>query len=199
MTLGALRVSALALSAAAFVLSAPLSGAGAATVAPNHHAAHPRVTHGMHGYVARSHAPHRHYAWRIGHRYAYGYNPGAAVAARVIGGALGAAYPYSCDDAYYGSYGGCDTGDYAWGGDYVPYYGGYGYYPGFYGRNNGYGFNRFGYGHGFAGVGGHFAGGNFGHVGGFAGGSFGHAGGFGGGHFGGFGGGHFGGGGGHFR
>ncbi len=41
MTLGALRVSALALSAAAFVLSAPLSGAGAATV--GHHYQH--VTH----------------------------------------------------------------------------------------------------------------------------------------------------------
>jgi hypothetical protein len=187
MTLGALRVSALALSAAAFVLSAPLSGAGAATVGHHYqHVTHPRVTHGAHGYVARNRVAHHHYAWRNGRRYAYGYNPGAAVAAGVIGGALGAAaYPYSCDDSYYGSYGACDTGDYAWGGDYGPYYGGYGYYPGFYGRHNGYGFNRFGYGHGFAGAGGHFAGGNFGHMGGF-----------GGGHFGGFGGGHFGGGGG---
>jgi hypothetical protein len=200
MTFRALRVWALALSAAAFVSSAPLSGAGAATVAHNyHHVTHSRVAHGVHGYVARNHVAHHHYAWRNGRRYAYGYNPGAAVAAGVIGGALGAAaYPYSCDDSYYGSYGACDTGDYAWGGYYGPYYGGYGYYPGFYGRHNGYGFNRFGYGHGFAGAGGHFAGGNFGHAGGFAGGNFGHMGGFGGGHFGGFGGGHFGGGG-HFR
>jgi len=82
MTLGALRVSALALSAAAFVLSAPLSGAGAATVAHHYqHVIHPRDTHGVHGYVARNHVAHHHYAWRNGRRYAYGYNPGAAVAA----------------------------------------------------------------------------------------------------------------------
>ena len=84
--------------------------------------------HGAHEYVARNHVAHRHYAWRNGHRYAYGYNPGAAVAAGVIGG-VAAGYPYSCDDSYYGSYGACDTGDYAWGGDYGPYYGGYGYTP----------------------------------------------------------------------
>ena len=54
MTLGVLRVSALALSAAAFVLASPVPAANAATVA--HHygdAAHPRVSHGLHGYVAR--------------------------------------------------------------------------------------------------------------------------------------------------
>ena len=65
MTLGALRVSAIALSAAAFVLSSPLSAADAATVA--HHsgyAAHPRVSHGLHGRVAHAHAGHRHYVWR---------------------------------------------------------------------------------------------------------------------------------------
>src|ERR1700729_2672009 len=128
MTLGALRVSALALSAAAFVLSSPLSAAGAATVV--HHsghsarAAHTSVSHGLHGYVARSHAGHRyvardhaghrHYVWRDGHRYVYGYgyNPGAAVAGGVIAGAA-AGYPY-CGDSYYGSYYG-SAGDYNFG------------------------------------------------------------------------------------
>jgi hypothetical protein len=47
MTFGALRVSAFALSAAAFVLSSPPSAADAATVAHHYrHAAHPRVSHG---------------------------------------------------------------------------------------------------------------------------------------------------------
>ena len=50
MTFGALRVSAFALSAAAFVLSSPPSAADAATVAHHYrHAAHPRVSHGLHG------------------------------------------------------------------------------------------------------------------------------------------------------
>ena len=55
--------------------------------------------HGVHGYVAQRHVGHRHYVWRNGHRYAYGYgyNPGAAVAAGVIGGARAAGYPY-CGD-----------------------------------------------------------------------------------------------------
>jgi hypothetical protein len=212
MTLGALRVSAIALSAAAFVLSSPLSPADAATVAhPYRHAAHPRVSHGLHGhglhgqglhrYVAHGHAGHRHYVWRNGHRYVsgYGYNPGAAVAAGVIAGAA-AGYPY-CGDTSYGSYyGSCD--DYSY--DYpYPYYDyGYGYGgPVFVGgarfhHRFDHGFHR---GFGFHGGGAHFTGGNVGHVGGFgagqfggghfAGGNFGHAGGFGGGHVGGFGGG----------
>ena len=112
MTFGALRVSAFALSAAAFVLSSPPSAADAATVAQRYrHAAHPRVSHGLHehglhGYVAHGHAGHRHYVWRNGHRYVYGYgyNP---VAAGVIAGTA-AGYPY-CGDYYYGSYyGSCD-------------------------------------------------------------------------------------------
>ena len=106
MTLGALRVSALALSAAAFVLSAPLPaamrrpsliiistlltrGSRTARTGTSRVPRRPR-------YVARGHAGHRHYVWRNGHRYAYGYNPGAAVAAGVIGG-VAAGYPYSCD------------------------------------------------------------------------------------------------------
>ena len=143
----------------------------------------------MHGYVANSHAGHRRYVWRNGRRYVYGYgyNPGAAVAAGVIGG-IAAGYPYSCDDYYSGTYGGCDYGDY---GDYLPYYGGFGFGgPVFFGR--GHFHHGFGNGFAFHGGGAHFAGGNFGHMGGFGGG---HVGGFGGGHFGGFGGGHFGGGG----
>src|SRR5580700_5900847 len=177
MTLGALRVSALALSAAAFVLSAPLSGAGAATGAHHYqHVIHPRVTHGVHGYVARNHVAHHHYAWRNGRRYAYGYNPGAAVAAGVIGG-VAAGYPY-CDN-YYGSYyGSCD--DYSYGYPYPYYDYGYGFGgPVFVGvgrfhhrfdHDFDHGFHR-----GFVFHGGeaHFGGGNFGHVGGFTGGQFG--------------------------
>src|SRR5580692_12527383 len=108
MTLGVLRVSAIALSAAAFVLSSSVPAANAATVVHHYgHAAHPRVAHGVHGYVAHSHAGHRHYVWRNGRRYVYGYgyNPGAAVAAGVIGGVAAAGYPYysNCGDYYYGS------------------------------------------------------------------------------------------------
>src|SRR4029077_17036173 len=94
--------------------------AHSATMARHYqHAAHSRFAHGMHGYVANSHAGHRRYVWRNGRRYVcgYGYNPGAAVAAGVIGG-IAAGYPYSCDDYYSGTYGGCDYGDY---GDYLPY------------------------------------------------------------------------------
>jgi hypothetical protein len=212
MTLGALRVSAIALSAAAFVVSSPLSGADAATVAHHYrHAAHPRVSPGLHGYVAHGHAGHRHYVWRNGHRYVYGYgyNP---VAAGVIAGAA-AGYPY-CGDYDYGSYyGSCD--DYSYGYPYPYYDYGYGWGgPVFVGGGRfhhrfDHGFHR---GFAFHGNGAHFAGRNFGHVNGFgagqfggghfAGGNFSHVGGFGGGfgggHMGGFGGGHFGGGG-HFR
>jgi hypothetical protein len=205
MTLSALRVSAIALSAAAFVLSSPVPAANAATVTHHYrHAAHPRVAHGVHGYVAHSHVGHRHYVWRNGHRYAYyGYNPAAAVADGVIAGAA-AGYPY-CGDYYYGSYyGSCD--DYSYGYPYPYYDYGYGFGgPVFVGGGRfhhrfDHGFHR---GFAFHGRGAHFAGGNFGHMGGFGGGQFGggHFGGFGGGggHMGGFGGGHFGGGGGHFH
>ena len=166
-----------------------------------------RVSHGLHGYVARGnaghryvardHAGHRHYVWRNGHRYVYGYgyNPGAAVAGGVIAGAA-AGYPYC---GVYGSYyGSCD--DYSYG-DQYPYYDyDYGFGgPVFFGGDRfHHGFHNQGF--GFHGNGAHFAGGNFGHVGGFGGGHVGGfgGGGFGGGHMGGFGGGHFGGGG-HFR
>jgi hypothetical protein len=183
MTPRPLRVSAIALGVAALALFLPLAAANAATGAQHYrHATHPSVSHGAYGYVAHNRAGARHYVSRNGRHYAYGYNPGAAAAAVVIGGALGAAAgnPYTCEYDY-GPYGGCDYGDYGWGGDYAPYYGGfgYGYAPGFYGGN---------FGHGFHGGGAHFASGNFGHMG-FGGGHFG---GFGGGHMGGFGGGHFG-------
>jgi hypothetical protein len=160
------RASATALGVVAFASLSPLAAATAATTV--HRPAHavPRRAAHVNGSV---HAHH--------YTYGSGYNPGAAAAAGVIGGILGAAaassaYPYSCDPYY-----GWDYGDYGWGG-YGPYYGGYGYGyggPGFYG-------NRFGYG------GGHFAGGDFGRMGGFAGGNFGHMGGFSGAHMGGFGG-----------
>ena len=223
MTPGALRISAIALGAAALVLLSPFSAGNAATVTHRHaatvthhyrHPAHPQVAHGAHGYVARNHVGHRHYVWRNGHRYAYyGYNPGAAAAAGVIGGAA-AGYPY-CGDYSYGTYyGSCD--DYSYGYPYPDYDYGFGFGgPVFFGRDH--------FHHGFTpwlrlpGGGAHFASGNFGHAGGFGGGHFGgfgaghvggfggggfagggHMGGFGGGHFGGFGGGHFGGGG-HFH
>ena len=202
MTLGALRVSAVALSAAAFVLSSPVPAANAATVAHHYgHAAQARVSHGLYGNVARGHAGHRHYVWRNGHRYAYyGYNPGAAVAAGVIAGAA-AGYPYysNCGDYYYGSYhGSCD--DYSYGYPYPYYDYGYGFgSPVFFGggrfhhgfHDHDFAFHH-GFGHGFSfhGGGARFANGNFGHTGGFGGGQFG---GFGGGRFGGFGGGHVGG------
>jgi hypothetical protein len=177
MTLGALRVSAIALSAAALVLSSPLSAADAATVAHHYrHAAHPRVSHGLHGYVAHGHAGHRHYVWRNGHRYVYGYgsNPGAA---RVVVGTA-AGYPY-CDDYYYRSYyGSCD--DYSYGYPYPYYDYGYGFGgPVFvvggrfhhrFDHHFDHGFHR---GFAFHGDRAHFGGGNFGHVGGVGGGQFG--------------------------
>ncbi len=197
MSRGVLRVSAIALGAAAFVLSSPVPAANAATVAHHYgHAAHARVSHGFHGYVARGHAGHRyvarghvrhrHYVWRNGHRYAYyGYNPGAGVAAGVIGGAA-AGYPYysNCGDYYYGSYyGSCDA--YSYGYPYPYYDYGYGFGgPVFFGGGRfHHGFHDRGF--AFHGGGSHFAGGNFGHMGGFG---VGHFGGFGGGHMGGFGG-----------
>src|SRR5271155_1192459 len=157
MTHGALRVSALALGAAALVSLSPLSAASAATVV--HHPAH--AVHGRagHAYGRVAHAHGHHYVWRNGHRYAYGYgyNPGAAVVGGVLGAA--AAYPYDCGGYAYGPYDG-SCSDYGYGSGY-PYYGyGYGY--------GGYG----GYGHGFHGGGAHFAGGNFGRMGGFGGGHF---------------------------
>jgi hypothetical protein len=180
------RASALALGLAAFASLSPLAASAATNVHHPAPAAHARRASHVNGRLT-AHRNVRHYAHGRAHHYAYGYNPGAAAAAGVIGGIVGAAsaYPYSCDD-YYGAYGACDYGDYGY---YAPYYGGYGYgyNPGFYGGH----FNR-----GFHGGGSHFAGGNFGHMGSFGGG--GHFGGFGGGHMGGFGGGHFGGGG-HFR
>ena len=50
--------------------------------------------------------PRATYVWRNGHRYAYGYDPGAAVAAGVAGAILGAAagYPYDCSSYHYGPY-----------------------------------------------------------------------------------------------
>jgi hypothetical protein len=201
MTLGALRVSAVALGASALALLSPLSAANAATVAHHtQHVAHSRVARGAHGYVAHSHTGPRHYVWRNGHRYVYGSNPGAAVAAGVIGGALGAAagYPY-CGDYSYGPFNGsCE--DYGWGYGYPDDYG-YGWGgPVFVGRDHFH--HDFGNRVPFHGGGARFASGNFGHMG-FGGGHFGgfgggHVGGFGGGHMGGFGGGHFGGGG-HLR
>ena len=189
MTLGALRVSALALGASTLTLFSPLPVANAATVV-HHPAIHGRVT-----YAHGRHTVH-HYARHSvrGHRYAYGngYNPGAAAAVGVIGGILGAGLAGAYDCGGYG-YGSCD--DYGYG--YGPYYGGFGYgYPG-YGYGAGYGgyggrYGYGGYGGHFGGGAAHFAGGNFGRMGSFGGGHFG------GGHMGGFGGGHFGGGG-HFR
>ena len=122
MTHGALRISAIAIGAAAFVSLLPLSAASAATVVhqPAHGVHH--AAGGVHRHVAHVHG--RVYAHHYGHAhryaYGYGYNPGAAVAAGVIGGG----YPY-CDDYYYGPYyGSCDY--YSWG---YPYWWG----PGFVG------------------------------------------------------------------
>src|SRR5271170_5228399 len=148
MTHGALRISAIALGAAAFVSLSPLPEASAATAV--HHPAHAVHARAAHAYGRVAHAHGRHYVSRNGHRYAYGYggyNPGAAVAAGVLGGVL-AGYPYDCGGYSYGpDYGSCD--DYGYGSGY-PYYG-YGY--------GGYGGYGGGYGRGFHGGGAHFAGG----------------------------------------
>ncbi|HEY1782606.1 MAG TPA: hypothetical protein VGG79_19605 [Roseiarcus sp.] len=192
MTLGAIRVSALALGASALTLLSPLSVANAATVV-HHPAIRGRVTHAHGRHTVHYYA----HPYLRGHRYAYGngYNPGAAAAVGVIGGILGAGLAGAYDCGGYG-YGSCDGYGYGYG----PDYGGFGYaYPGYgYGYGAGYGGygGRYGYGGHFRGGAAHFAGGNFGHMGGFGGGHFG---GFGGGHMGGVGGGHFGGGGAHFR
>ena len=153
MTIGALRASTLALSAAAFVLSSPLSAAGAATVV--HHPAH-----AIHGRVTYAHGRHvaHHYAHHYvgGHRYAYGngYNPGPCRGRRRGRSAaflgVGLAGAYDCGGYKDMGYG---NDDYGYG--YGPYYGGFGYgYPG-YGYGAGYG----GYGYGRGGYGGHFRGG----------------------------------------
>src|SRR5271170_7079683 len=126
MTIGALRISAIALGAAAFAVLSPLPAADAATVVhhPAHGVSHP--AHGVHQRIAhvqgRVYA--RHYAHAHVHRHVYGYNPGAAGAAGVIVGAA-PGYPYSCDYNYYGPYGGCDYGDYGDYGYYGPYFGGF--------------------------------------------------------------------------
>jgi hypothetical protein len=204
-THGALRISAIAVVAAAFVSLLPLSAASAATVVHHpahgvHHAAggvhrhvahvHGRVYAHHYGHVYAHHYAHAHrYAYGHAHRYAYGYGYDPSV----IGGVAAASYPYCDDDYYYGSYyGSCDY-----------YSGGYPYWwgPGFIGGGH---FHR-GFHHVFAfhGGGARFASGNFGHtgfggvgggqMGGFRGGHIGGfgGGGFGGGHMGGFGGGHF--------
>ena len=168
MTPASLRISALAIGVVAFALPFALP-AGAAPVA--HHdrqAAHSNhaQARGAHGYVAHGYGRHRRYIWRDGPRYGYGYNPGAAVAAGVIGG-VAAGYPAYCSDYAYGGYGGsCD--DYGWGYPYSGYGYGYGWGPGFVGGGQ---FHR---GFGFNGGGARFANGGFGHMGGFGGG---HAGG----------------------
>ncbi len=101
MTLGAIRVSALALGGSALTLFSPLPVANAATVV-HHPAIHGRVTY-AHGRHTVHHYAH-HYV--RGHRYAYGngYNPGAAAAVGVIGGILGAglAGAYDCGGYGYG-------------------------------------------------------------------------------------------------
>ena len=93
MTHGALRVSAIALGAAAFVSLSPLSAASAATSTSPETVQHPAHTYAHH-YTHHGY-PHAHYVWRNGRRYvwnghsyvySYGYNPGAAAAAGVIGG-----------------------------------------------------------------------------------------------------------------
>lgn len=204
MTLGALRISIIAVGASAFCLLQPASVATAATIV--HHPVH-GVHHPARRRVAdirgRVHA-HR-YTRGYAHHYAYGYgyNPGAAVAAGVIGGVLGglaAGYPYDCGSYGYGYgpyYGSCGLGG------YEPYYG-FGYSP-YYG---GYGYGNGGYRHAYGGITGRslgnigaarIAGGNFGHMGSFGGAHFGgsggaHIGSFGGGRMGSLGGGHFGGG-----
>ena len=166
MTPRAFRVSAIVLGAAAFAFLSPLSAASAATVV--HHPAHDvhRPVAHVYGRLHATRSVHHHYARGSTHRYAYGYgyDPGAAAAAGVIGGLLGAGVAGAYDCGY--GYGSCD--DYGYG--YGPFDGGYGY-----GYGPGLGFGYGGYGRGFNGNGfhGHFAGGNFGHMGGFGGGHFG--------------------------
>ena len=187
MTLGALRVFGYrAQRGRFFVLSSPVPTANAATVA--HHYAHrcsptglctactgmSPGAHAGHRYVAHGYAGHRHYVWRetdTGYAY-YGYNPGAGVAAGVIGEAV-AGYPYCGDYSYYGS---CD--DYSYGYPYPDYDYGFGFGgPVFFGRdhfhhgfNHGFGFHGGGASVSPAEIAGHVGGFGGGHVGGFGGG-----------------------------
>ena len=95
MTHGAIRVSAIALGVAAFVSLSPLSAASAATFNKPGDGSAPRA----HLYATTIPTTHtHHYVWRNGRRYvwnghsyvySYGYNPGAAAAAGVIGGIAG--------------------------------------------------------------------------------------------------------------
>ncbi len=126
---GALRVSAIALSAAAFILSSPLSAADAATVAHHYrHAAHPRVSHGSHGqaFTGMSHMATQAIATTFGETDIATFTAMVIIFFSVADGvtALPAAgYPY-CGDTDHGSYyGSCD--DYSYGYPY-PYYD-YGY------------------------------------------------------------------------
>jgi hypothetical protein len=97
MTLGAVRISAIALGVAAMASLSPPSAS--ATVV--HHSGHAIHRHVAHPYAHR-------YAWRHGHPNGYGYgdSPGAAAAAGVIGAVIGlaaaASYPYPCDGFYSG-------------------------------------------------------------------------------------------------
>lgn len=184
-----LRLSAIAFSAAAFVLSSPAN----ATTTVHHpvHAVHGRAAH-ANGRLYANRNVHR-YAHSRAHLYAYRYNPGAAVAGVIAGAAAG--YPYCGDYYYYGSdYVSCDY--YSWG---YPYYSfDYGWGPGFF-VGGGRFHHEFHHGFAFHGGGTGLARGSFGHMGfgggtrfgGFGGGHMGRFGG--GGHFGGFGGGHMGG------
>jgi len=167
---GALRLSAIALGAAAIALLMPVPPASAAV---RHH--------GLAGSAIHRSAMHASYraAWRGGHRYAHGWRGygwrGVAVAGG-YGGYYGADYyrhRHSC--WWYRHYDPYDMpswcGTYSYGydyGDYGPYVGfAYGYGPGYYG---GYGYaRRFGFhgGHRFyGGQAGGFAGAHMGAFGG---------------------------------
>ena len=83
MTHGALRVSAIALGAAAFVSLSPLSAASATTSTSPETVQHPKHTYAHH---YTHHGYTHHYVWRNGRRYvwnghsyvySYGYNPPA--------------------------------------------------------------------------------------------------------------------------
>ena len=94
-----LRLSAIAFSAAAFVLSSPADAA--TTVHHPVHAVYGRAAH-ANGRLYANRNVHHHAHSRARH-YAY---PGAAVAGVIAGAAAG--HPY-CGDYYYGpDYGSCD-------------------------------------------------------------------------------------------
>ena len=139
MTHGALRVSAIALGAAAFVSLSPLSAASARDVngAREVGRRNPASSTPMRITMATTAIPTTTCGGTGADTSGMGIatsiaNPGAAAAAGVIGGILGAGvaagYPYGCDPYGYGYCPGYDWGDY-----YGPYYGGfgYGYGPGF--------------------------------------------------------------------